>query len=389
VTSGGAAQQTTPTRRSGPVGPLLCLVALLAAAGCSRSRGTDLDPIQLPDSTTTMPTSADVTTTVATSAATTSLLPSTTVLPTSTMPAEFDPYAQTAAASPAIGTVSDDWVDTPDGRQRHYRLYVPSALPADASVPLLVALHGGLGSSEQFAVNSGFDELAESNGFIVVYPDGIPALPDRPGLQTWNGGYCCGPAARDDVDDVGYIRLLIDLLADRLPIDPARVFAVGHSNGGILAYRLACELSDRIAAIGVQAGSLGVDECRPAQQVSVLHLHGLADTNHPIDGGTGTGVSGVEFRSGREAVRILAASNGCGNEPLVEGVPSNPDIEVTTWSNCGSGATVRLMTVVGASHAWMGHPAASAAGAALVGEPYPGLDASRTMWSFLAAHPRA
>jgi poly(3-hydroxybutyrate) depolymerase len=120
----------------------------------------------------------------------------------------------------------------------------------------------------------------------------------------------------------------------------------------------------------------------------VLHLHGLADTNHPIDGGTGTGVSGVEFRSSREAVRILAASNGCGSEPLVERVPTNPDIEVTTWSNCGSGATVRLMTVAGASHAWMGHPAASAAGAALVGEPYPGLDASRTMWSFLAAHPR-
>jgi len=317
-----------------------------------------------------------------------SAAPTTVVAPT-TVPAEFDPYVGAKPATDAVGKVSDEWVETPDGRQRHFRLYVPSTVRADEAAPLLIALHGGLGTSEQFAANSGFDELAEANGFIVLYPDGIRAVPERPGLQTWNGGYCCGPAARQNVDDVGYVRFLIDLLNGRFAIDATRVFAAGHSNGAIMAYRLACELSDRIVAIGVQAGSLGVDGCLPGEPVSVLHVHGLADTNHPVDGGTGTGVSGVEFRSGRVAVRTLAGLDGCDGGPSVEFVPSNPDLEATTWSNCESDAMVRLITVSGASHAWMGHAAASTAATALVGSPYPDFDASLAIWSFLSAHPRA
>lgn len=284
--------------------------------------------------------------------------------------------------------VSDEWVEVPDGVRRHFRLYVPTTLREGEAAPLLIALHGGLGTSEQFAVNSGFDELAEANGFIVVYPDGIRAVPDRPGLQTWNGGYCCGPAVRQDVDDVGYVRFLIELLDERFNIDATRTFAAGHSNGAIMAYRLACELSDRIVAIGVQAGSLGIDDCRPKESVSVLHIHGLADTNHPIDGGKGTGVSGVEFRSARVAVRTLAELDGCDVETLLDPGESRPDLEVSTWSNCAAGAVVRLIAVKGASHAWMGHRATSQGAAALLGEPYEGFDSSRAIWSFLIQHPR-
>ncbi|MEI6402501.1 MAG: PHB depolymerase family esterase [Actinomycetota bacterium] len=300
----------------------------------------------------------------------------------------YDPYAGTLAGKPAIGSVTDGALRTADGGTRHYRLYVPSSLAAGEPAPLLVALHGGLGSSAQFAVNSGFDELAEANGFIVVYPDGIGARPDGSGPQTWNGGYCCGPAVRQDVDDVGFIRQLLDTLATDLSIDPARVFAAGHSNGAILAYRLACELSDRIVGIGVQAGSLGVDQCAPTQPVSVIHLHGTADTNTPIGGGKGSGVAGVEFRPARAAVEALAAADGCTSESRSATHPSNPDLTVATWSGCGSGAEVRYVVVAGATHAWMGRPAASAAAAAYVGEPYANLDASRAIWSFLAAHPR-
>ncbi|MFM8531387.1 MAG: alpha/beta hydrolase family esterase [Ilumatobacteraceae bacterium] len=316
--------------------------------------------------------------------------PSTSTSSTSTsIPVDFEPYGDAAPAVPAVGEVTDEWVETPDGRRRHFRLYVPSTYRPDQSVPLLIALHGGLETSEQFATNSGFDDLAESNGFIVVYPDGIRAISDRPGLQTWNGGYCCGPAANKNVDDVGYLDFLLDLLEERFTIDSSRVFAAGHSNGAIMAYRLACELSDRVVAIGVQAGSLGIDECTPSHPVALLHVHGLADTNHPIDGGVGSGVSGVAFRSGREAVRTFAELNECGVEPTVEKVPSNPDLEVSTWSECAAGAEVRLITVDGASHAWMGHAAASSASVGLVGEPYPDFDSSRAIWAFLAGYPRS
>lgn len=323
-----------------------------------------------------------------TTASTMSIAPPTTSPPATTTPIDFDPYATAKPATSAVGTVSDEWVETPDGRRRHFRLYVPRSLPEGEAAPLLIALHGGLGSSDQFAVNSGLDGLAEANRFVVVYPDGIRAVPDRPGLQTWNGGYCCGPAVRQNVDDVGYVRLLIELLEARFELDSERIFAVGHSNGAIMAYRLACELSDRIVAIGVQAGSLGIDACQPVKPVSLLHLHGLADSNHPLDGGLGTGVSGVAFRSGRAAVETIATVDGCDGEPVIEVTLSNPDVEVSTWKNCRSGAEVRLVTVEGASHAWMGHAASSDAAAALVGEPYADFDASRAIWSFLDQHPR-
>lgn len=317
-----------------------------------------------------------------------SVVEPTTVAPSTAAPVTSDLYASAKPGTAAVGTVSEEWMDTPDGRRRHFRAYLPTTLRAGEPTPLLIALHGGLGSSGQFAANSGFDELAEANGFIVVYPDGIRAVPDRPGLQTWNGGYCCGPAASQSVDDVGYVRFLLDVFSERFEVDARRTFVAGHSNGAIMAYRLACELSDRIAAIGVQAGSLGIDECRMTKPVSVIHIHGLADTNHPIDGGVGTGVSGVEFRSGREAVRTLADLSDCDAAPRIEDFPPNPDVEISTWMNCSSDTEVRLITVAGAGHAWMGHAATSEAAAALVGRPYENFDSSRAIWSFLVQRPR-
>jgi polyhydroxybutyrate depolymerase len=300
----------------------------------------------------------------------------------------YDPYVGTRAAVPPVGRTADGQIRTADGRIRRYRLYVPTAIGPGRPGPLVVALHGGLGTAAQFEANSGFDGLAEANGFVVAYPDGIGARPDGSGPQTWNGGYCCGPAARQEVDDVDFIRRLIDTVQAEVPVDPARIYAAGHSNGAIMAYRLACELSDRIAAIGVQAGSLGVDVCTPAQPVSVFHVHGSADTNHPIDGGRGRGIAGVVFRSARSAVEAMAAADGCAGIPTPATDPSNPDLAVATWSGCERGTAVRLVVVDGATHAWMGHPSASAVAAAYVGEPYPDLDASRAIWSFLAAHPR-
>lgn len=354
----------------------LCLLGSMSS--CSTSVGPSDDSSAAIGSTSTSPAPSDF------SATSSSSSPSTTV-----MSAEYDPYDNANPATAAVGTVTDEWVDTPDGRRRHFRLFVPSGVAVRGeNVPLLVALHGGLGSSEQFAANSGFDELAESNGFIVVYPDGIRAIPERPGLQTWNGGYCCGPAADRNVDDVAYVRFLLDLLATRFDVDTGRVFAAGHSNGAIMAYRLACELSDRIVAIGVQAGSLGIDDCRPMEPVSVLHIHGLADTNHPIDGGRGTGVSGVEFRSGRDAVKAMSVKFDCSVYPIERTMTSNDDVENLLWSGCEKGSRIELVTVAGASHAWMGHRAATSGSAALVGEPYMDFDASRAIWSFLDQHSR-
>jgi polyhydroxybutyrate depolymerase len=314
------------------------------------------------------------------SAAMTATAASAAIAPTA---ASFNPYAGTRAAVVAKGTKSAKTLVTADGRTRRYRTYVPSTIGDGASVPLVIALHGGLGSSAQFEANSGLDGLAESNKFIVVYPDGIGNKADGTGFQTWNGGYCCGPAVAKAVDDVGFVRRLVTVLQARLPIDRRRIYVVGHSNGGILAYRLACQMSDVITAIGVQAGSNVVKNCHPAAPVSVVHLHGTADTNMPIKGGKGSGMSTTVFVSARSAVATMASADHCSVSTPVVLVTSNPDVTAQSWKPCRSRAEVRFITVKGATHAWMGHPAQSSGSAAYVGVPYSRLDASRALLSFL------
>lgn len=289
----------------------------------------------------------------------------------------------------ATGDTVEGSLQTPDGRERTYRVYVPATLPEGDPVPLLVALHGGLGSASQLQSSSGFDEVAEANGVLVVYPDGIGVGRDGTRMRTWNGGYCCGPAARDGVDDVAFIALLLDELSAKFAVDPARTYAAGHSNGGIMSYRLACELSDRIVAVGVQAASLGVDSCDVDAPVSLIHLHGTADDNHPIDGGEGSGVAGVDFRPAIDGVESVAAADGCDDVSDEASVASNPDLTVTTWDGCPPGVAVEMVTVEGASHAWMGHGSGSSVAEQMVGEAYSDLDASLAIWAFLAAHPRS
>ncbi len=290
-----------------------------------------------------------------------------------------------APAVAAIGATLDRELATGDGRIRSYHLYIPSDLPA-GPVPLLIALHGGTGSGSQFQRQSGFDELAEANGFLVVFPDGVGLGADADKLRTWNGGYCCGTAVKQDVDDVGFIAAVIDDIVAEYDVDANRIFAAGHSNGGIMAYRLACELSDRIVAIGLQAGSLGINECEPSQPVSVLHLHGTADENHPIEGGIGANsISDTYFRSAAYSVETAATAMGCEATPTDSIDASNADLAITSWTNCEDGAEVRLVAATGATHAWMGHPNSNPT---LVGTSYADLDASVAMLEFLLNHPR-
>lgn len=299
----------------------------------------------------------------------------------------LDLYAGTAPAVAPDGTVTTRTIRTADGRTRTYRLFVPAG--GRGVAPLLVALHGGLGSGAQFEENSGFDGLATSNTFLVAYPDGVGRLADGSGAaRTWNAGGCCGPAAQRNVDDVAFLRAVVEDVTSAYSVDPNRIYAAGHSNGGMMALRLACQASDLFAAVGVQSAALEIATCAPPNPVSLMQIHGTADTNVPIDGGRGKGLAGVTFPPAEQAATTVAAADGCGAEPTTATDPVNPDLQLTTWSGCSAGTGVEFLTVVGASHAWMGHAASSAAAERLTGPPYPDLDASRALWSFLAAHPR-
>lgn len=261
------------------------------------------------------------------------------------------------------------------GVSRSFRLYIPNSLQASQPAALVIALHGGLGSPEQFRQSSRFDEAAEAHGFAAVYPEGIG--------RTWNGGRCCGQAAREDIDDVAFIAALIDYLSGQLDVDPARIFAAGHSNGGIMAFRLACELSEEIAAIVAVAGSLEIGSCTPTRPVAVLAIHGDADLNHPLEGGTGpNSIAGVPFNSLAYSMEALRTANACsaGTDTSREGA-----VTTTVWQGCRPGGDTSQKIIAGASHAW---PGATRAGSLPAGEPTRALDATEEVWRFFEAHGR-
>ncbi len=257
-----------------------------------------------------------------------------------------------------------------DGREREWRLYVPSTLPSGPA-PLVVGLHGGFGNGAQFARTARFDEQAEEGGFLAAYPEGTGAIP------TWNGGRCCGYAVRENVDDVAFIEAMVDAISRQYVVDAARVYAVGHSNGGIMALRLACE-SDRFIAAGAVAGSLEVGGCAPTRSVSMLLIHGDADENHPLGGGRGPlSVANVDFTSVADSMAVLAPAMGCSEETSdeVSGV-----ITTTSWAGCPRGVAVQLKVIAGASHAWPG----GVPGLNLGGEPNDLLDATQALWDFFS-----
>lgn len=159
---------------------------------------------------------------------------------------------------------------------RPYLLHLPPQREAGAPLPLIVALHGGLNDSEYVREQSGLDATADRHGYAVAYPDGL--------LGTWNAGACCWFARWTGVDDVAFLDKLIDTLVRQGVADPRRVFVTGFSNGGGMAYRYACERSDRIAGIAVVSGALAIG-CTPRTPVSVLAFHGTWDPSVPYTGG--------------------------------------------------------------------------------------------------------
>ena len=157
-----------------------------------------------------------------------------------------------------------------DGYERTYLLHLPTGYDGIEPLPLIIAMHGGLGSADNLQSQSGLSNKADSENFIVVYPEGVKG--GVLNVRTWNAGWCCGNSSSSNVDDVGFIDSLLDTLVDRYAIDTNRIYATGMSNGGFMSYRLACELSDRIAAIAPVSASMSVTGYIPSRPVPIIHF---------------------------------------------------------------------------------------------------------------------
>ena len=205
-----------------------------------------------------------------------------------------------------------------DGSERSYLVHVHPQYVKDTPTPVVLAFHGGGANARNMVAFSGLNQKADQSGFIVVYPDGSGRL-ER--MLTFNAGNCCGQAAARNVDDVAFVRHILDDLEGIANVDRNRVFATGMSNGAMMAYRLASEMSDRIAAIAPVSGPMGTKDCRPGRAVSVMHFHGEADEFAPFSGGKGRGPSGTEFYSVDHSISAWVNANGCNKSPRVIQLP--------------------------------------------------------------------
>lgn len=166
---------------------------------------------------------------------------------------------------------------------RRYILHIPASYKAGTNVPLFIVLHGGGGNGRGAETMTGLSRKADREGFLVVYPYGWGRMDEH--FLTWNAGNCCGRAMAENKNDVEFIKQLILLIKNQYSIDDNRVYATGMSNGGMMSYRLACELSDQIRGIAPVSGAMNFEPCRPARPVAVMIFHGRADKHVLYAGG--------------------------------------------------------------------------------------------------------
>ena len=269
-----------------------------------------------------------------------------------------------------------------DGRERTYLVDLPPRYDGRRALPLVLVFHGGGGNARQVRQQTGMSELARREGFIAVYPNGSGRLDGR--ILTWNAGTCCGYARQQRIDEVAFVRALLDSLQATLRIDPARVYATGMSNGGMMAHLVGCSLGGRIAAIGVVAGELTVPECRPPRPVAVVLIHGTADEHLPFEGGVGRDALDPHVaRSVFDAMDTWMEVDGC---PSTATITIDGPVRHTAHGPCAAGTAVELYAIEGGGHAWPGADPPRLARRRR-DTPSDALDATRVIWRFFAEHP--
>jgi polyhydroxybutyrate depolymerase len=236
------------------------------------------------------------------------------------------------------------------GLNRTYRLHLPPVAGQAQSLPLVIALHAQGDNSSDLARASQLDAVSDKAGFLAAYPDGTGAAPG------WNAGGCCGYALDHNVDDVAFVRQLIEALQGTYRADPARVFVIGYAEGGMLAQRVVVDLPGRLAGIAVVAARLPAGLPVPARPLPVVILLGTSDAQLPSE-------------AAAASLSFWTKSDGCAPEPQRQ---ESGALSVETYRACGTGLIVMRYVVNGGGHEW---PRTTPAAAELI-------------WSFFAAVPR-
>lgn len=298
--------------------------------------------------------------------------------------------AGTAAPPPDHGVVSLEV----GGLRRRSLIYVPPGYDGTTPVALVLMLHGMGGDAATAAMDTGWSAKAKREGFIVAYPEATrPDAEKSPSLSrnppAWNDGSGRFHAGERGIDDVAFIRGLIERISTDHRIDARRVFVAGFSNGASMAFRIAAELPHRIAAIAPVAGSCWMENLQPTSGVSVCYITGTADPLNPMDGGYPRLAIGGADQGGRPKPPVRATIEkwrrtlGCPEAPAHE--ERKNGVHLCRHGPGRDGATIEFITVEGLGHLWPG--GSKPAQALLVGPANKHLNATDAVWEFFRSHP--
>ncbi|MCU0713089.1 MAG: alpha/beta hydrolase-fold protein [Pirellula sp.] len=276
--------------------------------------------------------------------------------------------------------------------ERRYLLHVPKGYEAGKAVPLVVMLHGMGGTAILSQRETGLSDKGDAEGFIVVYPEATRPDPLQPASlrsnpQAWNDGSGRFHSGEQNIDDVGFLRSLIDELSKEYSIDQDRVFVTGFSNGASMTFRIGAELADRVAAIAPHSGTCWTESIKPLRSISVCYLTGTADTLNPIEGGFPRLALGGQDQGGRSKPPVMsmitkwAKAIECDEKPVAD-EESNGVRKLRYGSGRGQ-SQLLYITVDGLGHHWAGGK--SQAPGFLVGRNTDKLKATDVIWTFFQA----
>jgi poly(3-hydroxybutyrate) depolymerase len=195
------------------------------------------------------------------------------------------------------------------GRSRSYTLHVPSGLTAGKPLPVVFDFHGAGGTGSQQQGMSGWAALGDREGFLTVFPNGVDGY--------WNvDDTCCGTAGKSKIDDVGFVKAILEKLRAEMCVDAKRVFASGFSNGGGFTHRLGCDAADVLAGIAPMSTDLRTQPCKPAQPITMVETRGMADSLEPYEGGL-VGPAGGQYVlvGAKQSLKLWADLNKCTDAP--------------------------------------------------------------------------
>jgi polyhydroxybutyrate depolymerase len=264
-------------------------------------------------------------------------------------------------------------------------VHLPKGFDPAKPAALVLAFHGGGGHAEHMAENYGLTQKADEAGFVVAFPNGYSKLPGPMSgkFATWNAGGCCGDARDKGSDDVAFARAVVAAVQARFKTDPARVFATGMSNGGMLSHRLACEAADLFRAVAAVAGTDATASCTPSRPIAVLHIHAKDDTHVLFNGGAGADAfrdtsKVMDFVSVPETISRWTKRNQC--TAPAQRTLDKPGAYCETASSCAGGVQVQLCVTETGGHSWPGADMQRRGKS-----PSKALDANDEIWRFFQA----